>query len=133
MKDFYIHLSSDESLKYFPQNSASQFSVYFPEVLDLTGIWMCAMVEVSMPASSTGDLYVACDIVEGVLTSTGKFPILRRLFKKAKYMEFINRQYVRVTRIDLQSLSIKVIDTDGSPITFTSGRTRCTLHIKKVS
>ena len=131
MNAFYVHLSSDASLDYFPDNKASRFSIYFPEAINLPGQWSCALAEISMPSSSTGEVYIACDVIEGSFTSHGKYPILRRLLKKARYMEFANLHYVPVARNSIQSLSIYISESGGSLISSLSGRVRCTLHFKR--
>ena len=131
MNDFYIYLSSDDSLNFYPENNSSRFSVQFMEQLNLPGEWMCALTEISMPASSPGDIYIACDITDRMFTVNGKFPILRRLFRKARYTEFINRNYVKVVRNSLRSLSIYITDDKGIPISFKDGRLKCTLHFTR--
>lgn len=131
MNDFYVYLSSDDSLNFYPENKPNKFSVHFTEQLNLPGDWMCALTEISMPTSLQGDIYIACNITECMYTVRGKYPILRRLFNKSRYTEFINRNYVKVVRSSLQSLSIYITDDKGVPISFKDGRLKCTLHFTR--
>lgn len=47
--EFYMLLSSDNSIKYFPDNNPSNFTVLLPYEVQLQGSWKTALVEIQYP------------------------------------------------------------------------------------
>lgn len=49
--EFFMSLSSDNSIKYFPQNAPSKFTVRLPHKVQLQGEWHVALTEIQFPQS----------------------------------------------------------------------------------
>jgi hypothetical protein len=128
MKDFYLHLSSNDSIKYYPENRASNFTIHLPEEIKLEGNWLCALTEIVLPTPKYIDIIICCDAVQHGFVIDKKIPLLRRLLKRGKYNEFINRFYIPVISRTLNSINIYVLDKEGKELSFDSGRLSCTLH-----
>ena len=47
MEEFYVFVSSEDSLKYFGDNSGGQFRVQFPRTYPMKDKWECALLNVS--------------------------------------------------------------------------------------
>lgn len=47
--EFFMSLSSDNSIKYFPQNAPSKFTVRLPYKVQLQGEWNVALTEIQFP------------------------------------------------------------------------------------
>lgn len=132
MKDFYIYISSEDSMKCFPNNHASQFSVDFPHEIPLKGEWYCSLTEVCLPPNAPDELIICSSILEYAFVSDSKLPVLRKLYKKVRHVEFSQRNYVLVTLRSIQTLDIYVRDKMGRPISFPKGALKCTLHFKQL-
>ena len=68
--DFYVNISSDNSLDYFPNNSPSDFRLHLKQTLRLHGYWTVALTDIqySIP-SSKGKTYGYIPIYVKILLS----------------------------------------------------------------
>ena len=48
---FYVHLPSNASLDKFPNNTLTEYRVYLPQTISLTGDWEVALTEIHYPHS----------------------------------------------------------------------------------
>ena len=132
MNDFYIHLSSDNSMEYFPNNTGSMFSVQFPQEIPLKGEWCCALTEIRFQSLGQEEMILCSNIIESVFTNGVRLPVLRRFCKKVKYIEFVHRHYIPVSLRSLQFVDMYVLDRSRQPVSFSSGILKCTLHFKQM-
>jgi hypothetical protein len=130
MRDFYIHMSSNDSIKYYPESDSSNFTIHLPDEIELHGQWECALAEIDLPVNPRKDLIICCDIVESGVILGKKLPVLRRVFKKNKFTEFINRFYVPVIRSSFRTICIYVLSGTGEIVSFGDGRLSCAVHFK---
>jgi hypothetical protein len=66
MEEFYVFVSSEDSLEHFGDNSGGQFRVQFPRTYPMKDKWECALLNVSfVPAFETPTrmVYVCGDFV----------------------------------------------------------------------
>ena len=91
----YIHMSNTDSLKHYPKNSITRFTVKLPDRLSLSGSgWMCGISQVefrnigSVENLNSGEdstpqplasLYLASDIIDYTYTGFGKVQMLTRV------------------------------------------------------
>ena len=59
-QQFYVHLSSRDSMQYFPRNNTSRFTVKLPEILHLNGQWEVALCEIGLPKAKPQPKEVTC-------------------------------------------------------------------------
>lgn len=48
---FYITLPSNSSTQYFPDNAVSHYTTQLPKIIDLTGSWDVALIEIHYPGN----------------------------------------------------------------------------------
>ena len=65
MKDFYLYVSSGDSLWIFPRNKGNDFSIELPRYLNLEGNWEVAIVELKVSGDlGDRDFYVKSDLIQ---------------------------------------------------------------------
>jgi hypothetical protein len=82
MEEFYVFVSSEDSLEHFGDNSGGQFRVQFPRTYPVKDKWECALLKVSfVPAFETptsspeGFTYagISWEIIRTTETRTNRF------------------------------------------------------------
>ena len=137
MDEFYLYLSSKDSLDIRKNNSEFLFQLPKPYTLD--GKWSCAVTEVTLTCDFTPRskrLYLCGDFVDESCVRSTLQPVLRNFeietrYKKLKYTEFVNRVYVPVTVHHLSLLRLHFTDEDLNEIKFDANDFHCVLHFKK--
>ena len=81
--EYYLYLSSKDSLGVFPQNKAEDFTVKLPATLTLKGTWKCALTEVSFVTQFAEirprDVFICSDLVEESYGADTFRPVLRKV------------------------------------------------------
>lgn len=130
MKQFYVHLDSDDSIKYYPDNTNVDFRYNFQETMELKGAWCCALVEIVL-SQRENPVTICCDVISHCYINDKKLPVLRRIMKKVQYQEFAHKQYIPVISQRFNSIRIFILNDSGELLPVSSGRVKCTLHFKK--
>lgn len=139
MTDFYLYLSSRDSLDIRKNNNPTDLYIQFPKSYTLEGRWSCALTEVTLTCDFTPRskrLYICCDIVEESYVRDTLFPVLRNIeiqtrYKKLKTEEFVNPVYVPVKVKNLSTIRLYLLDEHLNPVQFQSSDLHCVLHLKK--
>jgi hypothetical protein len=122
-----------DSKVYFPENTSSNFANQLSEILYLPGQWECALTELSIPSGGGMPLLVCCDVVAHSSVSERKFPVLRRLVKTMKGVEFLHNYYMAVDRRNFSSLRVYILNDSGQLVSFPKGSSKCTLHFRQIA
>ena len=139
MTDFYLFLSSQDSLYVRKNNNTPDFWIQLPKTYSLEGQWLCALKQVSFTCDfkpKTRRLYLCSDIVGESYVRNTLVPVVRNIeiYKKAKkYLteNFEDDTYLSMDVTHLTSVRVYLRDSDLKPIQFDSNDLHCVLHFKK--
>lgn len=139
-KEYYLHLSSQDSKDLFPGNTASDFKVKIPSTLTLAGVWKCALTQISFVTDFAGerpkDIYICSDLIEDSYGSDSFMPILRKIpipssgLTKVVHV-FPQNYYVTLSRDQLQNIHIYVRTQEMQQTSFNVEPLSCTLHLRR--
>jgi hypothetical protein len=152
--NFTLYLSSKDSISLFPENKPTNFTVKLPETIINTGIWVCALVDITTDNPSADDFFLVCtDIVQETIVRTSQYPILRRVFGDLfQLKEFDHWIYTTVKRKGFNTINIYILtDTEYPRVANLEqilinpdlanveeiehreiSEIRCTLHFKRI-
>ena len=123
----YLFLSSEDSTSTHPSNSMFDFTIEFPQPLELEGKWECALTEIVYSDSINGDLYVYCDICAYSYVSDSYKPLLRIVDGS----DIFEKQYfIPVTQQVVPRLRLYIRDKQGNIPSVDEETLRCTLALK---
>ena len=139
MTDFYLFLSSQDSLDMRKNNSSSDFSIQLPKTYSIEGQWLCALKQISITCDfkpKARRLYLCSDIAEESYVRNTLVPIVRNIEiynKSKKYLteNFEEGIYLPVNVNHLTSVRVYLRDSDLQPVQFDSNDLHCLLHFKK--
>ena len=139
MTDFYVYLSSKDSLDLRKNNNPSDFWIQFNKTYTLDGHWVCALKQVTLTCNFTSRakrLYLCCDIVKESYVRNRTVPVLRNIeienrYKKIKTDTFEDDIYLPVNVSHLSSIRLFILDEELQPVTFDTNDLHCVLHFKQ--
>ena len=132
-----VHVSSDASLSYFPQNKAYHFKCRLNTPLNLEGIWRVALLEANISTTKSvktfKPLYVYSNICGESIVDGDKQPILRKLTCNSPgnwdtVFEMGHYTPVKVNNID--DIDIYITTREGILASFIDQPSSITLHFK---
>lgn len=137
--DRYIYIQSDESDRFFEDNSSSRFTVQLKFPLYLPGLWKVALVEFHATEKSSSSikadegLYIYTDLCKESIVNGEERPLLRRLEKngKGKWDYLLDPFYVTVKKRDFREFNIYIKKEDGTEAIDLLKPVRLTLHLKR--
>lgn len=143
MEEHYLFINSQDSLAFFPNNTAHSFTIKLSGTLKLPGTWKCALVEMSyFPQSSGGGeradhIYLCSDLVQDSYGSDSMLPVLRRIpvpttLNTEKTLTFPQNYYFPVSREEIQYVHIYLKDQKLQEPSFVAEPLTCTLHLVRV-
>ena len=132
-QQFYVHLSSRDSMQYFPRNNTSRFTVKLPEILHLNGQWEVALCEIGLPKAKPQPkkLLVCSEICNESIIGEKRLPLLRVVTGKIP-ASFRTLQYIPVRPQDIERITLYIASATGAQVSFDQGECSCTLHFKNV-
>ena len=79
--DFYVTVSSNDSLEYFQDNNGSNFRVHLKRPLQFEGFWVCALcdLEYASTTPNEGNLWVYSNVCNDSIVGGVELPLLRRV------------------------------------------------------
>ena len=139
MTDFYLYLSSQDSLDVRKNNSPSDFWIQLPKTYSLEGQWVCALKQISFTCDfkpKSRRLYLCFNIVEESYVRNTLFPVLRNIeienkSRKYKSETFEEGIYLPVNVTNLTTIRVSLLDADLHLVQFESNNLYCVLHFKK--
>ena len=130
--DFYIFLTSRDSLRYHPDNRGYDFTVELPERVELKGNWKVALCDIFLNEKISNSLMVFSDICEYSFVRDSIEPILRILIpNNRKSHIFPDRYYMGVRQSNLGRIKIYIKDSSLNNAVALKGEIQLTLHLKK--
>ena len=139
LTDFYLFVSSQDSLDVHKNNSSSDFWFQIPKTYSLERQRSCALKQVSFSCDfkpKTRRLYLCSDIVEKSYVRNTLLPVVRNIEiynKSRKYLTetFEEGVYLPVNITHLTSVRVYLWDSDLKPVEFDSNDLHSLLHFKK--
>lgn len=122
----YLHLSSEDSITLFPQNTNVSFICELPDTINLTDAWECALVDIS--GDLTTEYNVFCDIVEYNVIKGTRLPIIRTVSRRG---EFQHLQFVKVRQPLIKHIYIYITDKNLKLLKKSGRSTFCTLCLRR--
>ena len=141
MNEFYLYLSSWDSLKIRKNNNPSDCYVQLPKSYILEGRWLCALTESTLTCDFTPRskrLYLCSDIVEESYVREALLPVIRNIeietrYKKLKSDKYHHPVYLPVRINHLSAVRLYMIDENLNQVDFKTNDLHCVLHFKKAS
>lgn len=124
----YFFIKSSDSKKYFPNNSAKDFTIELEQTLTLTGRFAIALIDYS----GLGAVSLCCDLCTDSHVNDGQKPVLRTLPDSNEY-EFCRPIYIPIKSNLIQRIRLYIDESDTLKSAFTDRTFRCTLHLRKIS
>ena len=127
-EEFYIYLSSKDSVKTFPTNSASDFSVLLPERIQLQPpeTWSCGLVKLIIPTAPTDPVFLCSNFSQSSIVGEHRLPTLGRIVNTHSDPSHVI--YVPIRGSELDIIRLYITGYDGQKVSLASGTTYCTLH-----
>lgn len=137
--EFYIYLSSMDSLQYFERNKPDKFIVFLLREYELNGNWSCGLSEIVyrptfLRPTRPKYLCVCVDICEDSFVSDNKAQILRKMCvledTERIAIYFTNPIYCKVIKRTFESIFVTVFD-EQLQLSTLEEEISLTLHFKK--
>ena len=122
----YLHLSSDDSISLFPDNTNTSFVCNLPEIIQLNGTWECALCDIIGDLASSYNVF--CDIIEYNIIKGTRLPILRKVTRRG---EMQNLQFIKVAQSSVNKVHIYVTDNNLKLLKPSDKTTHCTICLRK--
>jgi hypothetical protein len=131
----YLFLSSSDSLNIYPRNTACDFIVELPHIINLAGKWDVALSELYYTTSGRLDdeyLLVYCDLCDDSYVYNSFAPILRRLpARRIPVLELSNFYFMPVKTNYIKQIRIHIRDEHGNIPSFIKQPLTCTLILRQ--
>ena len=126
--EFYMYISSTDSVNTFPTNTASDFSVLLPDRIRFNPIesWNCGLVELIIPNELNEPAFLCSNFCQPSIVGERRLPVLRRIIDLHVDPSHVN--YVPIRCSELAVLQMYLTDSTGQKLSLTTGTTYCTLH-----
>jgi hypothetical protein len=138
MDSFYIYLSSDDSITFFPNNKPHDFTIDLGRNINLEGKWVCGLKEINcyVKKETTKILYVLCNSCVQSYAKNTYMPILRTVaidVEEGMFIEeFSDTFYKKLSTNNISTVTISIRGSDGKNATFSSEPFKCILHFKRI-
>ena len=138
MEEFYVFVSSEDSLEHFGDNSGGQFRVQFPQAYPMKHKWECVLLNVSfVPAfeTPTRRVYVWGDFVENYSFVRNSYqPVPQSigiLHEEVTDVTFERPIYHETKPFQFYQLEITLKDDHLRVCRFKDDHVFCLLHFRK--
>ena len=133
---FYMLVSSDKSIDYFPQNKPCSFSIYLKKLFQFEDNWSVALCEIStfQTFNVPTQLYIYSNICQGTYIDGDLLPLLRCVSydKKNKSTKtFFRPYYIPISKQAVTSISFYINDINQHPASVLIKPVTITLHFKQ--
>lgn len=143
MEEHFLYLSSQDCLKYYPNNHGGQFRVQLPQTLHLSGVWKCGLVEFRYTSQfktqeKTDELIICVNFCDQSYVNNTLLPVLRKITvdydkpRQKKCTTFTHVYYVPVIPSKLNQIEVYIKGSQHNIVSFTY-KVTCVLHLKKVA
>ena len=145
-RNLYLHVTSEQSSDYYPDNTASHFRVELDQYFDFSDWESLALVDFSCKTGKFLDkkegvgeeelreIYIYCNFTKEQLVAGTRRSLLR--YTAVKHDSFQLEQFQTPLYFDCKpirsnTLEIIIKGADGKPALFLEEVTKCTFHLKK--
>ncbi len=127
-KEFYIHLSSKDSVKTFTTNTASDFSVLLPNRLQFNPIdtWSCGLVQLIIPTAPSKPAFLCSNFSQSSIVGERQLPVLSRVVDVTSDPSHVIYVSIKCSEIDI--IRLYLTGCEGEKFSVSSGIAYCTLH-----
>jgi hypothetical protein len=138
MDNFYVYLSSDDSITFFPNNKPNNFTLNLGRSINLEGKWVCALKEVNCYINEKLPkiLYILCDCCDQSYARNTYMSILRTVaidVSEGLFIEeFSDAFYKPLSTSNISTVTISIRGEDGADADFNSKVFKCILHFKRI-
>lgn len=127
--EFYMYLSNDDSINYFPHNKAHDFRVIIPKQLNLDGEWLVALTEIITTVESTRFVNVFCDIIESQIIGDQYLKLISRVELNSLGKLIEHPHYCKLETKNFHQIHMSLANEDGS--LFKAKKVYLVLHFKQ--
>lgn len=141
--DFYVTLSSDACVAYYPSNNAADFTVKLPYTLNLESSgWLCGLCEIEFfPIGKTPKvMYVLSDICQESIVNNQTLPLLRplniashKIVKKPMSFVYARVFYTPLKQQKIDRIRVYIKGSEHEIPSFAEDPLKCTLHFKRAT
>ncbi len=125
-----MYISNNDSKHLHPGNTSTNFTVQLPRHLELNSEeWECGVVHCVLSAKPEKPLYITCDFVQPSILGGQLQPVLCSMSAKTKAFEHITM--ISLSRGNLSSLHVKIVNTRGIQIALKGETTYIVLEFRK--
>ncbi len=125
-----MYISNNDSKHLHPGNTSTAFTVQLPRHLELNSDdWECGVVHCVLSAKPEKPVYITCDFVVPSILGGQLHPVLCSISAKTKAFEHITM--VPLSRGNLSSLRVKIVNTQGLQATLKNDTTCIVLQFRK--
>ena len=114
---YYLQLCSDDSKDTYPENTAAEFRVNLPKLLELKGNWECALLDITfwpeVEGTKPDEIYICTNLIANDYAMNSLHPILKRITVPTNIMTKVTvrlplREFKRVTQSTLQTIHMYI-------------------------
>lgn len=130
-KEFYVYISSSDSMKTFPTNTASDFSTLLPDRLQFHPLesWSCGLVELIIPSAPSDPTFLCSSFSQSSIVGERRLPALNRIVDTYSNPSHVIYVPIRCSEVGL--IRLYITGHDGQNVSLGSGTTYCTLHFSR--
>ena len=127
-KEFYIHLSSKDSVKTFTANTASDFSVLLPEYMRFNPLdtWRCGLVQLIIPTAPSDPAFLCSNLCQSSIVGERQLPVLSRIVDVFSDPSHVIYVPIRCSELDI--IHLYLTGCEGERVSVSPGTAYCTLH-----
>ena len=135
--NFYLFVSSSDSLNVHENNVGSDFIVQLPQTYHLDGKWECALIEASFVPDfeeQTDQILICTNVIAPSYVKNTSRRVLRRieiLQEDKTDLTFNQKFYFDVNQTELSRLNIYVLNEELQLAGFKVDKVNCTLHFRR--
>ena len=145
MEEFYLYLSSEDSVRHFPGNRGADFTIQLPRTYHLTGNWVCALKEVQFVNSFDSNfglnktptrLYILTNLCTSSYVNNSEQCVLRSVQVNVNphsvcAHNYADAYYLKVIVNEFNTVHLYITDETFRKVEFTEEPVYCMLHFKK--
>ena len=135
---FYITINSEQSKKYFVENSPGKFQVYLDQYLNFQDEYECALLDFMCTTKNFDgvmkDIYIYFNIcTEQLVGDTRQSLVRSTTVKRGQFQmeKFYFPYYHNVRSMNTNLLELSIRDKTGNDVSFLTEITTCTFHFRR--
>lgn len=133
---YYMIVSSDTSLDYYPRNKPYSFKIKLPSVYTFSGLWKIALLDIVLKEdrmNGSNQLYVCSNICSDTFVNGEHYQLLRKVIPSTfgKWsQEFGLVQYQPINKTEITDIEFYIKDEKNVAASFLNEPVTLTLHFR---